>query len=177
MTATALNNCRSRLPRIAIMLNIRRTVHRKTSSTRLHHCPDPSVDSSRVQYYISSNFASYLLGSIFNSSLTLILALLFRSVINIRCTFPELCINDGLNNSRHCTAFRPMMSLCSGYSCSSDEALQGLISEKMCLLQAQKKKQTRLNLREAKQRHKVCLLLWTNKGAEQGQRLHCISKM
>ena len=70
-----------------------------------------------------------------------------------------------------------MMSLCSGYSCSSDEALQGLISEKMCLLQAQKKKQTRLNLREAKQRHKVCLLLWTNKGAEQGQRLHCISKM
>jgi len=62
-----------------------------------------------------------------------------------------------------------MMSLCSGYSCNLDEVLQGLISDDMCLLQAQKRKQTGLNLREAKHRHKVCLPLWTNKDAERGQ--------
>ena len=47
------------------------------------------------------------------------------------------------------------------YSCSSNEVLQGLISDQTCLLQDQENKQTRLNLREAKQRHEVCLLFWT----------------
>ena len=37
--------------------------------------------------------------------------------------------------------------------------LQGLISDKMCLLQDQKRKQTRSNFGEVE----VCLLLWTNK--------------
>ena len=78
----------------------------------------------------------------------------FLHVMRVVCSSHTLydhhscCINT--NSRQKAQLSGPWLSFHSGYSYTSN---------KMCLLQDQKSKQTRLNLGEVE----VCLLLWTNK--------------
>ena len=141
------------------------TLDRKTSNTYPHHCPNPSVDSSRYCIYFLICQGGFLfIGSVLTHLRHYFLIGHQYQIPGVFLLVRLLCITDdtchGINNSsRQSTAFRPMArrSLC---SCSSDGVPQGLISDKMCLLQDKKSKKLRLVLREAKHRHKTTHTFW-----------------